>query len=166
MSLIVEDGTGLTNAVSYASVAEADAYHSAMGFTGWTGVDAVKEVALRKATQYMDIMYRWRGYRRYTTQALENPRYDPDMDITRDDLAWPPRGLKEACSELALRALSGDLILDVEDDRPITREKVGPLETVYGVPTNSNQPVYMIAARLLRGLIKSRGSSLRIVRSS
>lgn len=40
MSLIVEDGTGLPDAESYASVAFADAYFTARNNSAWTGTDA------------------------------------------------------------------------------------------------------------------------------
>ena len=56
MALVVEDGTGKTDADSYLSLVDADAYnlaHSAS--TDWNGaVEAVKEKALRLATQYLD----------------------------------------------------------------------------------------------------------------
>ena len=74
MSIIVEDGTGLTTAVAYVAVADADAYHTAMGNTAWTGTDAAKEIALRRATQYLDNRYTYRGTRLTSTQALEWPQ--------------------------------------------------------------------------------------------
>ena len=42
--MIVEDGTGLVDANSYASVAEADAYFSARGVTDWKNSDTAKEI--------------------------------------------------------------------------------------------------------------------------
>ena len=78
MSLIVEDGTGRADAESYASVSVADAYHTARGNTAWAALatTALKEAALRKATDYLGQTYglRWKGYRMTTTQALDWPR--------------------------------------------------------------------------------------------
>lgn len=166
MALTVEDGTGLAAADAYVSLADANAYHLSMGNSAWAALsDANKEIYIRRATQYMDAMYSWRGERLRATQALENPRFDEDLDELRDDAVWPPRGLKEACAELALRASEGELVSDIEDDRPITREKVGPIETVYGTVTNAGQKSYPIVDRLLRGLIFSR-RTISIVRSS
>ena len=51
MALVHEDGTGKTDAESYCSVTFADARHTAFGNSTWTGADAVKEAALRKAIQ-------------------------------------------------------------------------------------------------------------------
>ena len=45
MTLIVEDGTGLANAESYVSVADATTYHANIGNTAWAAItsDATKE---------------------------------------------------------------------------------------------------------------------------
>jgi hypothetical protein len=131
MTLIVEDGTGLATAESYVSVADAGTRHTNLGNTAWTGTDAVKEAALRRATQFMLQRYRgrWQGTRINSTQALDWPRswvvvdgYAVDADIVPVDVA-------NACADLALKALSETLNADLE--RGILREKVGPLETEY-----------------------------------
>jgi hypothetical protein len=166
MTIVVENGTGLSNATAYVSVVNADAYHTAMGNTAWTGTEAAKEIAIRRATQYLDFTFRWRGVRLTTTQALENPRTPEDLEFMRDDTVWPPRGLEEACAEVAMRALTGELISDLDEDQYITREKVGPIETVFSSPVNGRQPIFPIAVKLLRGLIRNSGSSRTIVRSS
>jgi hypothetical protein len=44
LSIIVEDGTGLNNSNSYASVAEADAYFSLRGVATWKNPDTAKEI--------------------------------------------------------------------------------------------------------------------------
>lgn len=54
MALIVEDGTGLADAESYLSVADADTYHADRNNEAWQDYStAEKEAALRKATQYI-----------------------------------------------------------------------------------------------------------------
>ena len=54
MSLIVEDGTGMETAESYASVAQADARLAALGMTNWATLTTTeKEQALRRATVAM-----------------------------------------------------------------------------------------------------------------
>lgn len=78
MSIIVEDGTGKTDAESYASVAQADAIISAHGLAAnWSALaDEAKEAALRAATMWIDASFshRFSGVRLYETQALEWPR--------------------------------------------------------------------------------------------
>lgn len=155
MSLEVEDGTGRADAESYASVATANAYHTAFGFAGWTGTDTVKEQALRKATQFLDGFYTFRGEKKYVLQALQWPRVG-----YADDESWPPRKLVHACCELALRALSGELVEDKENQL-ITREVIGPIATHYAY--KSSQVSFPTVDLLLKELTFSSGSSIPIL---
>ena len=107
MAIIVEDGTGLTTAETFVSVADADAYHLAMNNATWTGAEAVKESALRRAAQYIDTRYRYKGERKNLNQALEWPRAFYESDGRAE--SWPVPNLKAACCEAALRALSHGL---------------------------------------------------------
>ena len=138
-SLVVENGQGLANADSYISVAAADIYHSTFGNTTWFTLNTTqKENALREAAIYMRGVYRlrWKGYRRWITQALDWPR----IGVPIDDLGFAgilvnvasdivPTEVQQACAELAVRAASGELAPDL--DRFTTREKVGPIEVDY-----------------------------------
>jgi hypothetical protein len=94
---------------SYATLAEADAYHTARGNGTWTGPNAAKEAALIRATQWLDGRYnvRWPGTRwKLREQALDWPRYDAvDRDGTLiDGDTVPPEVIKATC-EAALREL-------------------------------------------------------------
>ena len=140
MSLIVEDGTGKSNAESYISVADADTYHSNRDNTDWAALTtAEKERLLRIATDYMVAVYRlrWDGYRYVNTQALDWPRiYVPVRDICSVN-AYPeyvdfdvvPVQVKNACAELALKANNETLLAD--QTQSVIREKVGPIEVEY-----------------------------------
>jgi hypothetical protein len=107
MALIITPGDIAAN--SYASVAEADAYHTARGNATWTGADAVKEVALIRATQWLDGRYgeRWPGVRwNLRLQALDWPRvYATDRDGTSIDGDTIPPEIIAATCEAALREL-------------------------------------------------------------
>lgn len=75
MTIIVEDGTGLENADSFASVAEADAYCVLRGLADWALLTtAAKEAALVNATEYLSDAFDWVGERTTDTQALAWPR--------------------------------------------------------------------------------------------
>lgn len=136
MALIVEDGTGLAGAESFISVAGADAYLTSRG-SDWSSMSTTeKEQALRRATDYMEQMYRerWAGQRVTTTQALSWPRYFvPIKDASDGYSYWPsdavPTLVANACAALALKAAAGDLAPDV--GRLKRRTKVGPLEVEY-----------------------------------
>jgi hypothetical protein len=135
MALIVEDGTGLAGAESFCSVDAADTYHTARGNeTAWTDLDStVKEQHLRKASDYMEAVYRsnWDGYRVNGTQALSWPRHEVRI---KDYTGWYPSDavpavVANACAELALRSVSGALAPDIK--RQVKRIKVDVIETEY-----------------------------------
>lgn len=121
MTLVVTPGA--SNADSYASLADSNAYFSGRGVTAWTGTDSVKEAALRKATSYLDNAYRdrWRGVRLNEDQSLAWPRcdaatYRSDIGITTalfdsDGFEIPtdaiPTAIQRATMEAALLALAG-----------------------------------------------------------
>ena len=135
MALIVEDGTGLTTAESYLSVADTDTYNTKYTASAdWiAATNDEKERSLRVATQYIDLQYggRWRGTRTNETQALDWPRADVEDDdgfeIDEDAI---PTDLEHATAEAALRDIAGDDLLAIETEGDITadRIKVGPIE--------------------------------------
>lgn len=136
MSLIHEDGTGLADAESYASVAWCDAYHTKYGNTDWAAASTTdREIALRKATRYLEAEYlmRWLGIRTTQTQALAWPRawvYDSDDRLLLSNIM--PLRLLEATALLARTALTTEL-LTVTVDASSTgvrreRQKLGPME--------------------------------------
>ena len=154
MALVVETGTGSATAESYCSVADADARATALGNTAWTGTDAAKEAALRRATQYMEQAYRgrWKGTRLYRVQALSWPRYGAEVDGYTLDSNIVPRDVANACADLALRALADDL--NADQSQAVKREKVGPIETEYAdysAPGTRFVAVDMALSSYLRG---------------
>lgn len=164
MALVVETGAGLSTAESYISVADADARHTALGNTTWTGTDASKEAALRRATQYMEQAYRqsWKGTRLYRDQALSWPRYGAVVDGYDLESNYVPDDVANACADLALKALSADLAPDLE--RGIKREKVGPLETEFD--TNSAQSTrYRAVDMALSAYLKGSSAMAMLVRA-
>lgn len=176
MALTVETGAIVTGAESYVSAADCTTYHTNRGNTAWTGTDAVKEAALRRATAYLDGHYRarWKGCRVYPlTQALEWPRagvrivdeqvyYDVPPSFYDSEysgflaITTIPQRLKDACCELALRALSGDLAEDFTSG--VKREKVDVLETEYfqGAAPGTT---YRIVDDLLSDFLKPAGTA-------
>lgn len=149
MTITVEDGTGLTGADAYISVANADTYFSAIGDTTWsTASTTAKEQAIVQATRYMEKRFgnKWKGIIASSTQALGWPRdyvYDERGTELNDQV---PTAIANACAEYAKHALTNDLIppviYPVSDGAPVPFgrvnrkvEKVGPVyeETYYSV---------------------------------
>lgn len=141
MALIVEDGSGLANADSYVSLADASTMATALGLVfAISGSDeALAEQALRRATLWLDATYRSRfgGWkRRYRQQALEWPRqgaYDnavvPQL-IPEDEV---PAEIVRATVIAAARekASPGSLSPDVTPGEITKRLKVGSYEEEY-----------------------------------
>lgn len=170
MALTVEDGTGKAGAESYASVATADTYLAARGYTLWaTMSEAEREQALRRATEYMEGAYglKWQGYRRTDTQALAWPRYDvpkPDTDGYYYDDDEIPAAVVNACCMLAFKAASGELAEDL--DAPVTEETVGPITVRYAQGARQFKK-FRSVDMALSGLLTNggSGSSVRVVRA-
>lgn len=169
MALTVEDGTVVSGAESYQTVAGADTYHSNRGNTSWAALTtAAKEQALRKATDYMTQAYRnrWKGYRYDSTQALDWPRdYVVLGDhVINESLATNivPDEVKAACSELALRASTEELAPDL--DPAVTSEEIGSLSVSYAAGT-SQTTTYRAIDMILKPYLKSGGSGAQIIRS-
>lgn len=142
MAFTVEDGNGLVNANAYIDVAFADDYFTDRGIADWLrAVDTAKQVAIIKATDYIDTVWGPRFFGKpafrtipadpTTDQALEFPRdlretfignlnYQ-DLNyvyatpaIVFGDLVKPvaiPIPLKKACAEYAYRALLSGKLL-------------------------------------------------------
>lgn len=129
--LIVEDGTKVSNAESYASVAQASSYLAARGLTAWEDVEE-KEVALRKATDFMTQTYRlgWKGLRVDPLQSLDWPR--SGVLVAEGHLVSStivPHEVRVACIELALKVTVEDLNPDLTQQ--ILSSKVGPISITY-----------------------------------
>ena len=156
MALIVEDGTGLATAESYISVADANAYFLARGNTTWGALsDAQCEEALRKATDFMLQRYRslWQGYRLGSTQALDWPRVDVEVDgfgVPSDEVHVL---VERACAELAYRSTVADLLPDTSSGGQVTREKVDVIEVEY-LPGSNPAPTYPAIDQLLAPLLE------------
>lgn len=167
MALVVEDGTGLANAESYASVAEATAYHNSVGSgDAWDAVDN-KEAALRKATNFLTQEYRgrWAGIRTTSVQRLDWPR--SGVRWSDSPSGWRsatsiPEELKFAVAELALRSESGDLLSD--EGRETLSESVGPISVTYA-QGSSRQTKFASVAGWLSSLVSRSGSQISIQRA-
>ena len=132
MSLTVEDGTEVSGAESYITVADALAYHANLGNSAWALLTtAQQEQNLRKATNYMVQIYgiRWQGVRVTATQSLDWPRSGVYAHGFAVDTDIVPDAVQNACAELALKAAAGELLSDKK--RAKTRVKVDVIETEY-----------------------------------
>jgi hypothetical protein len=171
MALIVEDGTGKSDANALVSLAEVTAYHLLRGNAAWAAIatDALKEAAIVKATDYIGQVYRlrWSGYRFSDTQALDWPRFEvPRKDSVSIWSYWPydevPTEVKNACAELALKASTDELSPDL--GQGVVREKVDVIEVEYD-KYSPQSPRYTAIDRLLAPFLSGSSASRTVVRS-
>ena len=134
----VEDGTNVSGANSYITLADANQYvDNTSGDSTWTApaTDAAKEKALRMATQYVDAEYApsWKGVASEDNQALDWPRAGVTLrdgyGIDSDEI---PQALKDAVCELAVDYLvNGTLMDDVSSPGSVKRKQAGPVSIEY-----------------------------------
>lgn len=171
MTFVVEDGSGLADANSYLSVADADDYWSDHGApAAWSGTTSEKETALRLASQYLDARYgkRWIGCRWSREQGLDWPR----ASVLVDGFLWPVADIHPnvlvATAELALRSIeNGDLLPDLSAGTGATVKKefvkVGPLASSieYGAGGSSSHKVFALVDAILKRLLEPGGLKVR-----
>jgi hypothetical protein len=173
MALIIEDGSGLSTAESYASVAYADNYFLLRNNTVWAALStATKEAELRKATDYMIQAFRscWQGVRVKANQALDWPRFNVyliDLNIVYPQMVafdTVPDEIKKACCELAIRSYSAGTTGLLEDiEQQVLSETIGPIAVTYD-KNSKRQKTYESIEALLRPFFKQSGFAHGLVR--
>ena len=155
MALIIEDGTGKTDAESYISVSDADSYVSKWHGTlsAWDDLDeAAKERALRMATRFIDA-HSFKGYRSNEDQALDWPRIVPDwIDGQWIDSDEVPQAVKSATVEAAVRDAQGETLFPDHDGSTVKAEsqKIGPMSKSFEYQgAKRQQKVFEVIQRLL-----------------
>src|SRR4030067_613978 len=174
MTIVVEDGTAKADAEAYCTVAEATAYHAALGNAAGAALltDAVRDQCLRKAANFMTGRFRarWNGSRKTTTQSLDWPRslvlikdspngYGSSASYYSDSVV--PNEVKNACASLALRAATADLLAD--ETRAKLSVSVGPISTTYD-PNSSSAKQYKEVDAMLAPYLKAAGGRITMVR--
>lgn len=158
MTIVVEDGSIVSGANSYATVDELLAYATDYGVILSTSSEEENEILLRRAMQYIDAKYgsRFKGNRVSSSQPLHWPRAGVYID-----------GWLQPSNEIPRELLYGQLAAAVEADTqelisnptaPIKREKVDVIEVEYFNP-GKVLPVsaFAKADALLNVLAKSGG---------
>lgn len=161
MALVVEDGTGLPDAESYASVEGAAAYAADHGLTFPASDTAGTESALRRATAWIDGAYgpRFPGQRKNGRgQALQWPQVGGvdayGAEIPEDEV---PTEIVRATIEAAVRELAnpGALSPDVNPSSVIKSASVsGAVSVTYAdVDPDGFRAVVGVIDDILSGLL-------------
>lgn len=154
ITLIVEDGSRPTGANTYASIADADAYHADRAFTAWEdATDDEKATALIRSTDYLNGLP-WIG-RKVSHRVMAWPRVDVCIDgyaVGSDDV---PDDVIMACCYMAGEFIGGADPLAAQD-RALSSMKVGSVEMAW--EQGSSQATQYPALRsILRGFIGAQG---------
>lgn len=156
MALVLEDGTGVAGANTYALEADADAYFEARGNTTWTDSTDDKEGALVRATAAIEAKYgsRYPGSRANgRSQPLGWPRTSAtdadDEEIADDEI---PQELIDAVCEASLRELiePGSMMPDLDRGGAINRLKAGSVEVEYSGNASATTTYTLIDGILAR----------------
>lgn len=163
-ALIVEDGTGVTNANSYASITDLGTYATLRGLaSSLPATDAGKDAIMIKAMDYIEGQRaRFKGVKTDEDQALQWPRSDVWIDGALIGSDYIPRELFYAQLALAIEAISNDLLPNVlpQDAGAVISKEVGEIKIAYAQPdtgSRSKMPAFSKADALLAVLYKQNG---------
>ncbi|CDN96774.1 hypothetical protein PSV3_00118 [Septimatrevirus PSV32] len=154
IAIVVEDGSGVPNANSYVSVADARIYASNRGVVLPADDDELAAMLIR-STDYLEAQAcRYQGRRTSSAQALEWPRTGVFLNCDEVPSNVIPKSLIGAQVQLAMAINAGfDLQPNVSPQDYVTREKVGPIETEYADPLSVGiMPTFTAANALLAPL--------------
>lgn len=164
MALIVEDGTIVDNANSYASLDTIKAYALNRGIT--LGTDSEIETQAFKAMDYIESKRnKFKGSKQTQNQPLQFPR----IDVVIDDFELPintiPNELTCVECQLIIEQKNGIDIMPTQDEAAVTSEKIGPMQTDYAVnPGNYLSPFMPIVDGLLAPLFKIVPNGITFIR--
>lgn len=145
MALIIEDGTGITNAESYATAAELASYATLYGVTV-PSTEAEQEALLRQAAVQMNVM-KWKGRRANADQALAWPRSDVWTDGQLQPSSYIPSRIQYGQMALATEIYNDQVNPPDQRQGPVTKEKVDVLEVEYGQVENTGKLMWAAPER-------------------
>lgn len=168
VTLIVEDGSGISDSNSYCDLDFALEYCVNHGYTSWIDMtEDEQKVYLIKGTSFVDNFYEWKGYKRTSVQSLEFPR-NGLIDNNRTEILGIPNNLKKAVIEAGFINYSSEvdnLFVSRDENGAIKRQKVDELEVEYFGESEATETeaeyktTYQVLNKLLKGLYKEKEMS-------
>ena len=152
---IVEDGTGLPNANSLASVQDFKDYYSLRNVDISTLTDTQIEGFLVLGTDYIVQKYDFKGTKLKDTQSLPFPR------VVNNETIFPTN-VKYATILLAYKSQNGSLLADSQQQ--VKKEKVDVLEVEY-MDGSSSEVVYNDVLGYLKPYLSNAGNVYNISRT-
>ena len=145
VTMVVEDGTGISNANSYTDLVFADQYNEDRGRTDWAALsDDAKSSYLITGTTYLENfkLFPWRGSKKTYAQGLQWPRTGASENHGQpvpDDAV--PTQIMEANCELSFYLSEGNELQPPSAVTPngVKQEKVDVLSTTYFSPSEMSE---------------------------
>ena len=151
MSLIVEDGTTVSGAAAYITVADADAYLASYGKDAVWSTKSVneKEILLRSSRLYMDTKYTWKGTQATGGHSTIWPRSGVYIEDNLISSVTIPADISNSNALLAADAASSDLYRNIDNGSTgqliqSTEDAVGPLKSsisYFDSPTSNGTQI-------------------------
>lgn len=151
----VEDGTGLPNANSLASVQDFKDYYSLRNIDISTLTDEKIEGFLVLGTDYIVQKYDFKGSKLKDTQSLPFPR------VVNNETIFPTN-VKYATILLAFKSQNGSLLADSQQQ--VKKEKVDVLEVEY-MDGSSSEVIYNDVLGYLKPYLSNAGNVYNISRT-
>lgn len=156
VTLIVEDGTGRSDANAIVSLAEFKAYFDGRGTSYSTYADDLLNAAIVRASSFLVNAYVWQGQKiNMRAQTMPFPRFGvtdrEGWSIATNEI---PHEVKAACCEIALyeAANPGAMNPSVVQSEKVRSEQVGSIRVEYANLFNSaadTRPVLLAVNDLL-----------------
>ncbi len=148
----VEDGTGVVDANSFATIDEVRAYASLRGATVAT-TDAAVLAHLVNGTAYLK-QFTYLGEKVYPGEGfLPWPRSGLLVDGEAFGEDAIPQALKDAQCQLCVEQKAGVNLFPTNTAAAVKREKIGPIDTEYATSSRVGRPSMPLVEALLRDWI-------------
>jgi len=170
MSLIIEDGTGISTADALISLADWKTYGTAQGWDYSAYSDTLIENAIRRGSRYISDGFAYKGTKLNRDQAQAWARYGVvDGDGYSVLSTTVPNEVERATAEASWRETTSpnSLTPDITLSGRVKSEAVGPISTTYADTSSSSnaaRPDVRKIRDLLKGLLLASGGTV-LVRS-
>jgi len=174
MALVVEDGTGLTNANAFVSVVDFKAYCDERGHVYSTYTDAVIEQAAVRSTDYLSNSWPWDGFKLKErgnaagAQALAFPRTNltdsKGYSVASDSV--PIEVVSATCEVMLIEVANPGITTPTYTPHErVKSEGVGPLKVEYDLSrtdADGARPIMLVVKDLIgQFLVSGAGSRLQ-----
>ena len=156
IEFIVENGTGLTSATSYVSIAEYKQYYENRGIDYTATADATIQAKLNVATEYIDNNYTFIGRISNDDQSLSFPRVGLSKNGDAIDSDVIPQDVKDAVCYIADKVKNGNI---EQVDTGVKSESFGPVSATY---SETGQKKYPILNKYLKPYIMTGAPLVRL----